>query len=315
MFQFCEIQTILPETAAEQNIVFSFHIGFQNMNIWIFSQQYTLSQLLLIICIFSHHAYFLNQKYLDSKNAETRFILRHFILNETADSQETQSYYHFSNKFSSSCISGCLLFSFAGASITVARVLFCTEHSLCLLATQWHNQHWTCSPAPDTLQKRPLLPTNFCGSAQSQGFSSSTGILFHSLLAHTAVIWVLLQCDLTFIPSSSQAVKENTIWNASEFTGLTLCQSLPPSLWCLVWKENFSETASCFEAKCKKRNLSNLSICFYSSPVLLQQTVQPSESFTYHHTHNSSRPPVPHLSSLQYISAAQFVIVVVVHWN
>lgn len=130
------------------------------------------------------------------------------------------------------------------------------------------------APAPDTLEKRPLLPSKFCGSAESQGFSSSTGILFHSLLAHTAVIWVLLQCDLTFIPSSSQAVKESIIWNASEFTGLTLCQSLPPSLWCLVWKQNFSETTSCFEAKCNRRNLSNLSICFYSSPVLLQQTVQ-----------------------------------------
>lgn len=129
-------------------------------------------------------------------NFETRFILRHLIVNETADSQERQSYYRFSNKFSLSCISGCLLFSFAGANTTIASRLFYSEHSLCLLVTQWHNHHWNYSPVPDTLQKRPLLPTKFCGSAQSQGFSSSTGIPFHNFLAHTAVIWALLQHEI-----------------------------------------------------------------------------------------------------------------------
>lgn len=58
----------------------------------------------------------------------------------------------------------------------------------------------TRSWAPDTLQKSPLFPSMFCGSPQSQGFSSSTGMLFHNFLAQTTVIWVLPQCDIT-LPS------------------------------------------------------------------------------------------------------------------
>lgn len=135
--------------------------------------------------------------------------------------------------------------------------------------------HITLSWAPDTLQKSPLFPSMFCGSAQSQGFSSSsTGTLFHHFLGSdnshlgTATVWY------NFTPSSSQAVEESVIWHTSKFTVLVLCRSLPPSLWCLLWKQNISETTSCFEAKCNKRNLSDLCICFYSSSVLLQQTVQ-----------------------------------------
>lgn len=56
-------------------------------------------------------------------------------------------------------------------------------------------------------------------------------------------------------PSSSQAVEESVIWQTSRFTALIPCRSLPPSSWCLLWKQNISEKKkkpnSCFEAKTK----------------------------------------------------------------
>lgn len=86
-------------------------------------------------------------------------------------------------------------------------------------------QHSTWHPA-----NKATVAYKFCGSAQSQGFS------FHTLLAHTAVIWVLLQCDIT-LPPSQMSLSRRTSFETSLNSQSPPCARsfLPP---CSVFYEN-----------------------------------------------------------------------------
>lgn len=80
-------------------------------------------------------------------------------------------------------------------------------------------QHSTWHPA-----NKATVAYKFCGSAPEPRLQLSHFAGSHSCDLGVAAVWY------NFTPFSSEPVKENTIWNISEFTELTLCQILPPSL-------------------------------------------------------------------------------------